>query len=232
VPSAAIVAKSGPPGLVWAEPGALYLTVTVRGEQGVALAPASAVPAGGLPAQAGILITALAEWRRDFLATRLPGETGRAVGIGALRSGWPDKPDLLPATLEVSLYVVFVDGDDPGKIADAVADRVHDSLGGSELRGCTSSVELEVIHGPARTAPDAPIVRAAANAWEAEFGARPTPVTGWAGVTDAIALRGHGVDTVRLGPAVAPSRQDRRRDVVALDDLAAFARIYQRLLLE
>jgi acetylornithine deacetylase/succinyl-diaminopimelate desuccinylase-like protein len=152
------------------------------------------------------------------------------VGIGAVRSGWPDKPDLLPATLEVSLYVVFADGDEPGEIADEVANRVHDSLGRTELRNCTSSVDLEVIHGPARTTPDAPIVRAAASAWEAEFGAPPVPVTGWAGVTDATALRGHGVDTVRLGPTIAPSREDRRRDVVALDELAAFARIYQRLL--
>ena len=231
MPAAAVVAKSGPPALVWAEPGALYLTVTVRGRQGVAMAPESALPTGGLPAQAGVVLAALSEWRRDFLAACPSGETARAVGIGALRTGWLDKPDLLPAALEIALYVVFVDGDVPDTVAADVRARVHDSLSAGGLGDCTSSVDLELIHGPARTSPDAPIVRSAADAWEAEFGTRPAPVTGWGGVTDAVALRGRGVDTVRLGPTIMPSPEDRRRDVVSLDELAAFARIYQRLLL-
>lgn len=231
LPPAAVVAKSGPPGLVCAEPGAFYLTVTVRGRQGVAMAPESAVPAGGLPAHAGVALAALTEWRRDFLASCPPGDIARAVGIGALRTGWPDKPDLLPATLEIALYVVFVDGDDPDSVAANVAARVRDTLDAAALRDCTSSIDLELIHGPARTTPGAPIVRAAAEMWEAEFGARPAPVTSWSGVTDAVALRGRGVETVRLGPTISPSPEDRRRDLVSLDELAAFARIYRRLLL-
>ena len=231
LPRSAVVAKSGPPTLLWAEPGALYLTVTVRGRHGVAMAPDSALPAGGVAAESGVVLAALAEWRRDFLASCPPGETGRAVGIGALRSGWPDKPDLLPATVEVAVYVVVADSDEPGVIAETVAQRVRQSLVASALRECTVSTDVEVIHPPARTNPDTPIVRAAANAWATEFGAPPTPVSGWTGATDAIVLRGRGVHTVRLGPTIGPSPEDRRRDRVALDELAAFERIYRSLLM-
>ena len=47
---AAVVAKCGPPGVLWEEPGALYLTVQVRGRSGVVLAPAlrASRPAGWL----------------------------------------------------------------------------------------------------------------------------------------------------------------------------------------
>ena len=231
LPRSAVVAKSGPRTLLWAEPGALYLTVTVRGRHGVAMVPDSALPAGGVAAESGVVLAALAEWRRDFLASCPPGETGRAVGIGALRSGWPDKPDLLPATVEVAVYVVVADGDEPGAIAETVTERVQQSLVATALRECSISADVEVIHAPARTAPDAPIVRAAANAWETEFGAPPTPVSGWTGATDAIVFRGRDVDTVRLGPTIGPSPEDRRRDRVALDELAAFERIYRSLLM-
>lgn len=230
LPTSAVVAKSGPPALVWAEPGALYLNVTIRGRQGVAMAPESAVPVGGIPAHAAVLLTTLAEWHRDFLATCPPGETGRAVGIGALRGGWPAKPDVLPAVVEVPLYVVFAEGDDPAAITEAVAARLQQGAAATALRDCTISVDLELVHTPARTDPDAPIVRAAASAWEAEFGTHPKPVAGWTGATDALALRGRGVETVRLGPTVTPCRDDLRRDCVSLDDLEAFARIYRRLL--
>jgi hypothetical protein len=36
---------------------------------------------------------------------------------------------------------------------------------------------------------------------------------------------------VRLGPTIGPSPEDRRRDRVALDELAAFERIYRSLLM-
>jgi acetylornithine deacetylase/succinyl-diaminopimelate desuccinylase-like protein len=231
VPTSAIVAKSGPPALLWAEPGALYLNVTIRGRQGVAMAPQSALPAGGIPAHAGVVLTALATWRSDFLAACPPGETGRAVGIGAVRGGWPAKPDLLPATVEIPLYVVIAAGDDPVAITETVAEQVMRSIVDTALSDCATSVDLELIHGPARTDPDAPIVRTAAGAWEAEFGAAPAPVSGWTGVTDAIVLRGRGVDTIRLGPTATPCPDDLRRDRVVLDELGAFARIYRRLLM-
>jgi acetylornithine deacetylase/succinyl-diaminopimelate desuccinylase-like protein len=230
LPPSAIVAKSGPPTLLWAEPGALYLTVTVRGRQGVAMAPETAAPTGGVAAQAGVVLAALDAWRRNFLATCPPGETGRAVGIGAVRSGWPDKPDLLPAAIEIGLYVVIAAGDDAAAVAADVDAQVRQDLSASALRDCTVSVEPELIHPAARTSPDAPIVRAASQAWTAEFGAPPARVSGWTGATDAIVLRGRGVDTVRLGPTVAPSAEDPRRDRVELDVLESFARIYRCLL--
>jgi len=230
LPPCAIVAKSGPPAVLWAEPGALYLTVTVHGRQGVVLAPASAVPVGGVLAQAGVVLAALDAWRQEFVSSCPPGEIARAAGVGAVHAGWPDKPDLLPAALEIGLYVVTVDGDDPAALAEQVRSRVAVACAGSPLRDCPVSVDLDVVHAPAQTSPDAPIVRSACAAWASEFGAPPDPVAGWTGSTDGVVLRGRGADTVRLGPTVTPTGDDPRRESVPLDALESFVRIYRRLL--
>lgn len=228
LPPSAIVAKSGPPGVLWAEPGALYATVVVRGRGGVAMAPDSAQPPGGVAAQAGAVLAAVDGWRRSYLAAHPAGdEIAPAVGIGSVRAGRPDKPDLLPAVVEIGLYVVTVDGVDPSALRDELAARVG-AL--PALSGARVSVEVDVVAAPARTAPDAPIVRAARAVWAAEIGAEPVPVTGWTGCTDGVVLRGRGVDTVRLGPTVTRSAADPRRDEVDLAVLDSFARSYRRLL--
>ena len=48
LPASAVVAKSGPPTVLWEEPGALYLTVRIQGRHGAAMAPRSAIPGGGV----------------------------------------------------------------------------------------------------------------------------------------------------------------------------------------
>ena len=227
---AAVVAKAGPPGVLWEEPGACYLSVQVRGSSGVALAPASATPAGGVAARAGVVLDALAAWCADYVASRPPvGQVGAAAGIGAVRSGWTDKPDLLPALLEVGLYVVTVPGEDVPSLAAQVRERLGRTLSGSPLRDCALDVRAEEVHPAAATSPDAPIVRAAVQSWAAEFGP-PPPITGWTGSTDGVVLRGRGIDTVRLGPTVERCADDPRRDRVEIAQLAACARIYRRLL--
>jgi len=229
-PAAAIVAKAGPPGVLWEEPGACYLSVQVRGRPGVVLAPSSASPPGGVAAQAGVVLDALTGWCADYVASRPPvGQVGAAAGIGAVRSGWTDKPDLLPALLEVGLYVVTLPGEDGPSLTAQVRERVDRAVSGSPLRGCAVDVRAEEVHPAAATPADAPIVAAARQSWADEFGP-PPPITGWTGSTDGVVLRGRGIDTVRLGPTVERCADDPRRDRVEIAQLAACARIYRRLL--
>ncbi|MFE2043892.1 hypothetical protein ACFXAZ_23780 [Streptomyces sp. NPDC059477] len=233
LPGSAIVAKCGPPTLLWHEPGALYLTVRLTGRSGAAMAPDSATPPGGVIASSGVVLDELARWRTAYLAADpRTGQTGRACGIGAISGGWPDKPDLLPARLRIDLYVVAGDPVDPTALAAGLADRLRARAAGSELRDCTVDVTAEPVAAAAATPADAPVVKAARTAWHDEFGAQPPPITGWTGSTDGVVLRARGVDTVRLGPQARPATGDPRRDALSVAQLTAYARIYRRLLTE
>ncbi|WP_283138327.1 hypothetical protein [Rhizohabitans arisaemae] len=230
-PPAAIVAKSGPATVLWEEPGALYLRVRLTGRYGAVLARRSAVPEGGVIAHIGVVVDALEAWCHGYARSRPGvGQVGATAGIGAIRAGRPDKPDLFPASLELDLYVVTVPGESPDALAEEVERRVRTVCAGTPLGVCAVSVEVDVVHAAAATPRGAAIVTAAWAAWTEEFGAEPPPITGWTGSTDGVVLRGRGVDTVRLGPQAVPSEDDPRRDVVDLVRLAAYSRLYRRLI--
>lgn len=233
LPRSAIVAKCGPPTLLWHEPGALYLSVRVTGRSGTAMMAESATPPGGVVAGASVVLDELARWRTDYLAADpREGQTGRACGIGAISGGWPDKPDLLPAQLRIDLYVVTGDRVEPPALASELADRLRARCAQSVLRDCAVEVEAEPVAAAASTPADAPIVTAARAAWLDEFGVHPPPITGWTGSTDGVVLRARGVETVRLGPQAKPAANDPRRDALSLAQLTAYTRIYRRLLTE
>jgi acetylornithine deacetylase/succinyl-diaminopimelate desuccinylase-like protein len=227
-----VIAKGGPPTILWEEPGALYLRVRVQGRHGAVLARESAVPHGGVIAHAAPVIEAIERWRTTYMeSSKAPGtQVGPAAGIGSLTAGRPDKPDLFPALLEAGVYVVTVPGADPHAIAETLRQEVGAACVDGPLSACTVEVDVDEIHPAAATPPDAPIVRTARTAWRDEFGADPPPVSGWTGSTDGVVLRAHGIDTVRLGPASTPSPTDPRRDVLDLASLTAYARLYTRLL--
>ncbi|GAA3955252.1 hypothetical protein GCM10023085_42330 [Actinomadura viridis] len=235
-PSAAIVAKGGPPTLLWEEPGALYLRVRVTGGYGAVLARESATPPGGVIAHAAPLIEAMDRWCRRYAASSTPAasqpsQVGPAAGIGSLVAGRPDKPDLFAGLLEAGIYVVTVPGAVPSVLAASLKNDLSAALAGGPLSTCAVEVDHDEIHPAAATPSGAPIVRAARAAWRGAFGVDPPPITGWTGSTDGVVLRAHGVDTVRLGPRTSPSHADPRRDVAQLPDLATYAHLYARLTL-
>ncbi|MEU0988167.1 hypothetical protein [Streptomyces sp. NPDC005953] len=233
LPRSAIVAKCGPPILLWQEPGSFYLTVRVTGRSGLAMLPDTATPPGGVIASAGVVLDELARWRTDYLAADPKvGQAGRACGVGAISGGWSPKPDLLPAQLEIGLYLVAGDQVEPKALAAELADRLRARCVDSALRSCVVEVEAELGAAAAATPADAPVVTAARAAWLDEFGAEPPSVTGWTGSTDGVVLRGRGVDTVRLGPQMRPAADDPRCDELSLAQLGAYARVYRRLLTE
>ncbi|MDG4764681.1 hypothetical protein O7632_11290 [Solwaraspora sp. WMMD406] len=229
-PAAAVVAKTGPAGVLTAEPGAMFLRVRLTSSFHPALARESAVPPGGLIAHLGTVIAALEEFRRRHLADRRTdpaAPVGAEVGIGAVAAGSPGKPDLLPGRLELHLYLVTVPGDDPGEIRARLRAVLDETLAGTPLRDCPVTVDGRLVHPAAATAADAPIARHAYAAWTAAHGEPPRPVTGWTGSTDGVVLRGRGVPTVRLGPpSRGPDPDDPRLDRYAVADLVRFADLY------
>ncbi len=228
-PDAAIVAKSGPPTVLVAEPGAMFLRIRLTSRFHPVLSRRSAVPPGGLIAHAGVVIDALETFRRAHLASRADrtDQVGAELGIGAVRAGHPDKPDLLPGVLEFDGYLVTVPGDDPALITETLRATLTDALRHTPLRDCGLTVTGRAVHPAAATPVDAPICRHAHAAWQATHGQPPPQVRGWTGSTDGVVLRGRGVPTVRLGPPpLAPDPTDPRRDSYAVADLLRFARLY------
>lgn len=227
-PAAVLIAKCGPYGILYEEPGACFLRVRLTTRPGAVLARAAATPSGGLPTHLGTLIGAAEKWRTEW--TTAPGARGgqvaREVGIGAVRCGAPHKPDLLPAVADLHLYAVLAPGDEPAAVAALLRDRLAAALAGGPLEGCALTVDHSQGHPAGRTSPTASIVRAAHDAWTlARGGLAPTP-TGWTGSTDGVMFRVAGVDTVRLGPHAASDPSDPRLDLLSLTELLDFARMY------
>lgn len=227
-PDAVLVAKAGPAAVLRAEPGAGYLGLTITGRMGAALSPASADPVGGVLVHAGTVLEAVGRWRvafRDARRGRADG-LGGELGLGALSGGRPDKPDLLPAALDLRLYAVTVPGDDLIALADDLAGAVRRDLARTPLAGCAVRVVAEPLHPAGVTPSDAPVVRAAEAAWRRHRPEPPVVVENWTGSTDGVVFRAAGIDTARCGPAASADASDARRDRMSLADLRSFADLY------
>ncbi|MFG1779537.1 hypothetical protein ACGFIG_24310 [Micromonospora sp. NPDC049048] len=228
-PAAAVVAKSGPPGILTAEPGAMFLRVRLATRHHPALARDTAAPPGGLILHLGPVLAALEAFRRQHLRERAgrTDQVGAEVGVGSIRAGRPGKPDLLPGQLDLHLYLVTVPGDDPAAITATLRDLLTDALRHTPLGDCRLTVDGWAVHEAAATPDDAPVSRHAHAVWLAVHGAPPAPIQGWTGSTDGVVLRGRGVPTVRLGPApLGGDPRDPRRDRYAVTELLRFARAY------
>jgi acetylornithine deacetylase/succinyl-diaminopimelate desuccinylase-like protein len=226
-PDAAVVAKSGPAGVLYEEPGAMFLRIRIATELRPVLARDVTAPRGGLIAHLGTVIDLAEQWRTAHLRARpATGQIAAEVGIGAVRGGLPAKPDLLPGLVELHLYVVTLPGDDPQEIAAGLRHALRTGISGGPLADCTVTVDARLVHAAAATRPDARIVRHAVAAWQSLHRSPAPDISSWRGCTDGVVLRGQGIDTARLGPAARPDPADPRREVFALPDLVRFARIY------
>jgi acetylornithine deacetylase/succinyl-diaminopimelate desuccinylase-like protein len=233
-PAAAVLAKSGPPGILTAEPGSMFLRIRLTTRPHVVLARDRAVPAGGIPAHLGTVLAGVEEFRRRHLAARAgrTDQIGTELGVGAVQAGQTGKPDLLPGRVDLHLYMVTVPEDDPAVIATELRATLAETFADTPLRDCGLAVEAFPVHASAATPERAPINRYAHEAWQAVHGTAPADIRGWTGSTDGVVLRGLGVPTVRLGPApLGPDPTDPRRDRFALAELLRFARLYAQIAL-
>lgn len=222
-PGAVISVKGGAPAPLWEEPGSLYIEVSLREEFGPALnrAPAQKLP--GAPAATAAATASIERWRQLHLAQRRDreGQAGAEVALGALLAGSPSKPDVLPDTSRLYLYVVTVPDDDSGAITESLRRHLRSD---PELR----AVGIDVIaYGwlPAgATDASHPLVRSVTAAWERRLPLRE--VSGWRGSTDGALLRARGVPTVRAGPELLRHPNDPRVEGVRVADLESFCELW------
>jgi acetylornithine deacetylase/succinyl-diaminopimelate desuccinylase-like protein len=228
-PGAAVVAKGGPDGVLYDEPGASYLRVRARAPWGAVMSRGALRPEGGVLAHLGVLTDAV-EVAGAALAAAAPtsAQAGAQFGIGAVRSGQPGKPDLVPGLVDLYCYFVSPGELTPGRAADALAGRTRALLAGTVLADVEVTVVEQVVHGGASTDAQAPVVRAAVAAYREVHDCVPPAVSGWTGSTDGIVLRAAGVPTVRVGPWRTVALGD-GSDVGAVDDLVALVRVYERI---
>jgi acetylornithine deacetylase/succinyl-diaminopimelate desuccinylase-like protein len=229
-PGAAVVAKAGPPGLLYEEPGAAFVLVEVHGTVGLVMARSEAVRDGGVPAAAGAAVRGVERWRERFIRRLTPpgSQSGREAGVGALRAGLPYKPDLISGLLECFVYVVLGPGDDPERLAGELAAAVAASLRDDGRRNLSVRATLLDASISQRTDAAAPIVRIAEDAYRAVRGVpAPRPV-GWTGSTDGVILRRAGVDTVRVGPS--PLSSGVGQEALSLEDMATSTAIYAEII--
>ncbi|WP_127781730.1 hypothetical protein [Rhodococcus sp. X156] len=227
-PDAVIVGKSGPPGVLHEEPGAAFLRIRVSAPgPGVVLFRDQAQPVGGLPQHVGLVCAAFEAWRGQWRALPTTGQTGREAGIGAIRTGAVAKPDLLPAHLDLFVYLVSAPGDELGAHLDRLHNTLVGHLRGSPLAGCTVEVTVGDAEPGGATPASAPIVELvrAARARHLQRGGEPD-ITGWTGSTDGVLFRARGIDTVRAGPQVRADPDRPGRDVCSAEELVRYAQVY------
>lgn len=228
-PAAAVVAKGGPDGVLYDEPGACYLRVRCRAPWGAVMSRETLRPPGGLPVHIGTLVTAVESAGAALVAVAPASpQAGARFGIGAVRSGLPGKPDLVAGMVDLYCYLVSPGAMPSGAIAREMATLVGAALADTALTSADVTVTEAPVHPGAGTDPDHPVVRAAIEAYREVRGTTPPGVSGWTGSTDGIVLRAAGVPTVRVGPSGTVPAGD-GTDVASIDELLAYARIYERI---
>jgi acetylornithine deacetylase/succinyl-diaminopimelate desuccinylase-like protein len=230
-PGAAVVAKCGPPGLLVEEPGAAYVTVEVTGPPGLSM-HGSAMPGGGVPGATPAALAGVERWRSAYVGRPVPpgSQVGRDAAVGALAAGVPYKADLVGGVLQLHLYVVLLQGDDPDALAREIEDAVSASLAAAGRGGLSVTAAVVEAVAAGSTPPDARVARVAEASYRSVFATPPPPVTGWTGSTDGVLFRSAGVDTVRLGPTPLPAPLG--HDALSLPDLLGWARLYATLVVE
>lgn len=242
LPGAALIAKAGPHGVLWDEPGAGYLRIRVGSRRGAVLARDAANPPGGLPAQVGVMCAAVEAWRdrvrtlpprvcdtSDPSPTTIGRQAGREAGIGAIRAGSTRKPDLLPAFVDLYLYLVLLPGEHLVDFADDLRRHLLIAFAEGPLSACAVVVEAAAPQDAGTTSPMEPFVRSATDVWERHHGSPAPSLSGWTGSTDGALLRAAAVHTIRTGPATVTINDEPEWDSLSLTELLRFARIYAEI---
>ena len=217
--------KAGPAGVLQEEPAAAYLRVRVRRSWSAALARRVVAPDGGLARSAGAIVDAIEDWRSGYLAAHAGrGQLAPEIAIGALRTGVPEKPDLLPGLFEAFVYAVLLPGEDPERVARDLANFLEPRL--ALLPGAPRAAVDVYASAPGGTAdPAAQIVRITNEAWTRNVG-RSAAVREWSGATDGAIFLARGIPTARAGVSVTRDEDDPRIEIVSLDELVSAARAY------
>lgn len=223
-PATVLNVKAGAPAPLLEEPGAAYISVKISGSWDPVLFRDSDP---GTLAALGPLLLAVETTRRWLREISLPAGSivGRELGMGAVRAGALDKPDLLPGLVEANVFAVLAPGDRAEKVREMLHRRLLEQLGDAGLGHLQVETRVVVEEPGAVSPPDVHFEAVVHAEWSRYLGDPPV-VADWRGSTDSVVMRAEGIPTIRCGPPVDRDLNDLRRDVVGVDVLTTFARLW------
>jgi acetylornithine deacetylase/succinyl-diaminopimelate desuccinylase-like protein len=182
------------------EVGLTWHTITIRGTLNYT-GIRHRVPYRNPIVAAATVIEALEAWFPEYAARHTETYVSPQGSIGAIRAGGPDMSAYIPPICELFLDLRIGPRSSPGEARaelQGLLDRVRPTLPEFEL-----SSEMTVAIPGTATPESSWIVRSLVRAWEEHEGRAHEAATGTSGATDVAVLRGHGIETARIGPPMS-----------------------------
>jgi acetylornithine deacetylase/succinyl-diaminopimelate desuccinylase-like protein len=195
-PDYAIVVKPGY-AVSWEEVGLTWHTITIRGTLNYT-GIRHRVPYRNPIIAAATVIEALEAWFPEYTARHTETYVSPQGSISAIRAGGPDLSAYIPPVCELYVDLRVGPRSSPAVARaelEAFIDELRPALPEFEL-----SSEMTVAIAGTATPESSWIVRSLVRAWEDQEGRAHQAATGTSGATDVAILRGHGIDTARIGP--------------------------------
>ena len=186
------------------EPGLCWFEVNVRGTMGYAGMPRGRPGFRSSIVPAARVILELEDWLPRYTERNSSGQVAPQGWIGAVRSGWPERPSFPSATTEIFLDIRCNPRTPPSEVMAQFAAAIAD------IRARHPDIALDwrmIASLPgASTDPESWIIRSAVKAWEhVEQKPHPTPPR-TSGQTDISMIRNLGIPTARTGWASQPEK--------------------------
>lgn len=148
------------------------------------------------------VVTRLERWLAEYPARHRTATAAPQGVIGSIAGGWERMLAVTPAACRIRVDLRIAPGTKPLAVKRELA---------AFLAELDPALDLEMVLAipGTSTPPDAPVVRAAVDAWERTSGRAHDPVPDNSGATDANILRARGIPTARVGmPKVASAEFD------------------------
>lgn len=226
-PAVMVNVKAGASGVLYEEPGTVFLEVRCLGRYGYGPFRRRNGLGSGVVGQLPKVLAAIEEWGDRLVKAeqQASSQLSPEVTIGGLRGGWADKPDFMTGVISIYIDVVTVVGQDttglPGGLETWLAERCRDS-------GLEFAVTCYGYLPAGRTDPSAEVVQLAQAAWSRRVasGNDMPEIRGWTGSTDGSIFRAQGIDTVRLGIPLSYDTTDPIIEVADVTQMKALTETY------
>ncbi|GAF48304.1 M20 family metallopeptidase [Rhodococcus wratislaviensis] len=191
----AVIAKPGW-AVAWEEVGLCWFEVGVRGNFSY-VGSRHRMPYRNAIDHAARVITALEQWFPDYSARHTDGLVAPQGIVSSIEAGWPRMASVTPALCRFVVDLRTSPRSTPSDVRREFAAQL------ATIAAANPDIDLDwdmILAIPGTHTPDdAPVVRAAKNAWETITGKTHEPIVANSGATDANILRSRGIPTARIG---------------------------------